>query len=271
MNSPIDIVVCLKLTARPGVADADERFAGVSPADQAALETALVLAEHSRGSVTAAAVGPVAAELALREALACGAHRAVRLDAPSALDSAEVARQLEGVVGDAAIVVCGDYSLDRGSGSVPAFLAHRLRCAQALGLVSVDHTGVVDRMLHVVRRLDGGRRELLTVPLPCVLSVEGSVARLRRAGLRDALAARTTNIDVRPSAPMAAHAATAVVTPYRPRARTMMSPGDPDPLARLRALTDATGSSTRGETVALEPGEAAERILRSLREWGYLD
>ena len=270
MNAPIDIAVCLKWAARPGVVDADERFAGVSAADQAALETALVLAERSRGSVTAVTAGPVAAELALREALACGAHRAVRLDAPAALDSVEVARQLAGVVGDAAIVVCGDYSLDRGSGSVPAFLAHRLRCAQALGLVSVDPTGVVDRMLHAVRRLDGGRRELLTVPLPCVLSVEGSVARLRRAGLRDALAARTTTITVRPAAPFVQHAATAVITPYRPRARIIASPLDPDPLQRLRSLTDAGGSSGRGETVTLEPGEAAERILRSLRDWGYL-
>jgi electron transfer flavoprotein beta subunit len=270
MSATVDIAVCMKWTARSGASDADARFAGISAADRAALETALVLAEQSGGSVTAVAAGPVAAELALREALACGAHRAVRLDAPSTIESAEVARQLAGVVAEAAIVVCGDCSLDRGSGAVPGFLAHRLHAAQALGLIHVDPTGVSARALQAIRRLDGGRRELLTVPLPCVLSVEGSAAQLRRAGLRASLAARTATIEVRPAVPFATHEATAVVTAYRPRSRAMTSPVDPDPLQRLRALTDAKGSSARGETVTLEPGEAAERILRSLREWGYL-
>ena len=37
--------------------------------------------------------------------------------------------------------------------------------------------------LALVRRLDGGRRELLEVEAPAVVSVEGSVATLRRDGI----------------------------------------------------------------------------------------
>ena len=75
--------------------------------------------------------------------------------------------------------------MDRGTGSVPAFLAHELGNAQALGLVEVDTGHAVDRAVDCacVRRLDGGRREVLDVAAPAVLSVEGSVRRLRRAPL----------------------------------------------------------------------------------------
>ncbi len=108
-------------------------------------------------------LGPPAAEQALREALACGAGRAVRVDATPALDSAAVAGSLaQAVAADAgsdAWIWCGDHSLDRGSGSVPAFLAAQLDLPQALGVIEVR--AVDDRVATVVRRLDGGRRERL--------------------------------------------------------------------------------------------------------------
>jgi electron transfer flavoprotein beta subunit len=129
--------VCVKWTAQEIDADAaDVRFAGVSEADQAALETALVLGEHLSQPVTAVTVGPAAAERALRDAIACGATSAVRVDATDELESVDVARELAAVTAGS-IVVCGDYSTDRGSGSVPAFLAHHLGVPQALGVVTV--------------------------------------------------------------------------------------------------------------------------------------
>lgn len=267
------IVACLKWTARPG-ADDDDRFAGVSTADQAALEVALTLSAHlgDDTEVTAIAVGPVGAERALRDALACGAARAVRIDAPTGLGSADVGAAIAHVVASAQVVVCGDYSIDRGSGSVPAYVAHHLGAAQALGLVSVQiGSGGATDHLAAVRRLDGGRREVLQVPLPCVLSVEGSVATLRRAGLRAALTSRTTPVDVVPFS-MAAHPGPSpIVTPFRPRARVMPAPSGDDVLARLRALTDTGAAPARGEVVTLPADEAAARIVRALRDWGYLD
>jgi electron transfer flavoprotein beta subunit len=274
------VVVCMKWTARPGADPGldqhDERSALVSEADRAALELGLRIAEEWGTTVVVVAAGPSGAEAALRDALACGAHHAVRLDLEPSTDSAEVARQLAGVTSGAAVVLCGDHSADRGTGSVPAFLAHRLGVAQALGLVQVDTAGDGGRaagspvMIRAVRRLDGGRREVLRVPVPCVLSVEGSVAALRRAPLRAALSARTAPIEVRPAPALAAHAPSAVVTAYRPRARAMPAPAGDAPLDRLRALTDAAAGPARGELVELEPAAAAARILQALRHWGYL-
>ena len=71
--------------------------------------------------------------------------------------------------GPPSLVVCGDRSADRGTGALPGFLAHELGAAQALGLVSLEPDAATvgaARALVAERRLDGGWREQLRVPLP---------------------------------------------------------------------------------------------------------
>ncbi|MET0325570.1 MAG: mycofactocin-associated electron transfer flavoprotein beta subunit [Ilumatobacteraceae bacterium] len=265
------IVVCWKWIA----VDGDERWAGVSDADRAALETGLRLAEPDDDAVTVVTVGGPGAALGLRAALAAGARRAVRIDAPEGLSSRAVAAAIAEVADGATWVLCGDVSADRGTGSVPAFLAAELGAVQALGLVGVDVGAATDghgeRSARVIRRLDGGRREVLDVVAPAVLSVEGSVARLRRASLPAEVAARTAPVEdvVGPRGPVDA---TDVVQPYRPRARAFAAPSG-EALDRVRLLTDPTagaGGAAAHELVTLEPGEAAARILEALAGWGYL-
>ncbi|HQZ37288.1 MAG TPA: hypothetical protein PK020_22880, partial [Ilumatobacteraceae bacterium] len=119
--------------------------------------------------------------------------------------------------------------------------------------------------------LDGGRREVLSVAAPAVISVEGATAELRRAGLGALRAAAQLQIEVRQPA-SAAHADDAVIHPYRPRARALAAPRGDSPLDRLRELTDASGAApAHGESVTLEPVAAAERIVTALRTWGYLE
>jgi electron transfer flavoprotein beta subunit len=240
---------------------------GVSSADEAAIEMALRHAEATGDSVTAVAVGGAAADRGLRGALACGAAEAVRVDAHDDIDSASVAAALASVVADSAAVWCGDYTTDRGTGSVPAFLAARLHRQQALGLIDVQ----LGDPLRVTRRLDGGRREVLRITGPAVLSVEGSVARLRRASLRAALAAQSAEVwSHATTIALSDHTSPVVVRQYRPRARVLAAPVGAT-LDRLRALTDASGAPQPGETIEVGPAEAAQRILDVLRDWGYLE
>jgi electron transfer flavoprotein beta subunit len=276
----VTVAVCWKWVSSGD--DADARWAGVSPADHAALELALEL-QPTHGAVTVVCVGPPGADAALREALAAGAAVAVRIDAGAAshsdheLGSREVADALAPVVADADFVVCGDYSLDRGTGSVPAVLAHELGAAQALGLVEVD-LGPDDRStLRALRRLDGGRREVLEIHPPAVLSLEGSVRRLRRATLAATVSSKSADVEVITfaRAPAPTHGvepgAPAVISPYRPRARTLPGPTG-SVLTRVREILDVGGhDSVSGETVELAPAEAAARIIEQLRRWGYLD
>jgi electron transfer flavoprotein beta subunit len=190
----------------------------------------------------------------------------VRINASPELDSRTVAGAIADHLHDVDLVLCGDYSIDRGTGSVPAFLAAELGTAQALGLVGIDVTTATTLPLRVVRRLDGGRREVLDVPLPAVLSVEGSVARLRRASLAASLASRGTSITT--VAGPYGRPAEAEVHPYRPRARTLPAPPG-DSLSRVKAILDVGGHEGHAETVSLDPPAAARRILEQLDEWGY--
>ncbi|MDO8363750.1 MAG: mycofactocin-associated electron transfer flavoprotein beta subunit [Actinomycetota bacterium] len=275
-GGPPLIVACLKWVAHPGEPN-DERFAGMSPADQSALELALQQAAAlgpSCAGVTAVTVGPAGADKVLRDALASGATRAVRIHTERPMLSHDVAAAIASVVADAAWVWCGDYSLDRGTGSVPAFLAARLGAQQALGVIAVDPAAAIeqrgDGAVGVTRRLDGGRREMLHVSVPAVVSVEGATAHLRRAGLAAMRAAGRAEIEVlQPTTPAAPD--DAVVRPYRPRARALAAPAGEHSLDRLRALTDAGAAvAARGETAHLAPADAAARIAAALRDWGYL-
>lgn len=283
---PVRIAVCVKwvplrteVDPLSGAAHHDPRSMGLSEADRAALELGLSLAETFDGSVTVCCAGPSGAEAALREALAAGAQRAVRVplegDDPSALVAAALAPHVAGHD----LVVCGDWSLDRGSGSVPAFLAAELGVAQALGLVGLAPLDEAGSALAAERRLDRGRRELLEVPLPAVVSVEGSVATLRRASLAAVLAARDTPIELAEGpVPSPRSLRTGVVVsgrgPYRPRARFLADAhAAPSASARDRilALTGALVDRTPPRVIEAEPDEAAEAIVEQLRSWGYVE
>ena len=253
------IAVCVKWIRSSAVP-------ALSAADEAAIEMALRHAAMHPGGVIAVTAGGPDAEAGLRGAIAAGAATAIRVDAPADLDSAAVAAALAPVVAHAEAVWCGDYSTDRGTGSVPAFLAARLRRQQVLGVVAVDF----GPPLRVTRRLDGGRREIVVVTGPAVLSVEGSIARLRRASLPAALAAQKAEVlpygtTIAPSGDTSA----VVVSAYRPRARVLPAPVGATALERLRVLTDVGGAAHAGETLEADPVTAARRILEVLHEWGY--
>ena len=258
------IAVCLKWLDGPPAALVSP---GLSAADEAALEMALRHAESIGTSVVAVTVGGAGADAVLRRALACGATTAVRVDAAHEIDSAAVADALAPVVAHSAVVWCGDYSADRGTGSVPGFLAARLRRQQALGLIAAE----LGPTLRLTRRLDGGRREVLSVIGPAVLSVEGSIATLRRAPLRAALGAQTADVLLYGIAAAPGVGPNPVVRPYRPRARVLAGPSGATALERLRVLTDASAAPQPGETIEVAPPAAARRIVDALRDWGYLD
>jgi electron transfer flavoprotein beta subunit len=266
--------VCLKwvpsLVEVDGVTGAvrvDERAGGPSAADQAALEWALRTAELLAVDCMALSAGPLAAEDMLRHALACGATRAVRIELSPGASSDAVGAALATELTGCAYVFCGDQSLDRGSGSVPAYVAGELRAAQALGLVQLD---VGHDRIEALRRLDGGRRERLTVAAPGVLSVEGATASLRRASLAATIASGRATIERRRGPTVAEHPSRPA-RPFRPRPRSLPAPEGETALARIAALVKTEASAAHSEPVTLDPAAAADRILDALREWGELD
>jgi electron transfer flavoprotein beta subunit len=250
--------------------------ATAAPAEWAALELALQLATAWSGRVLAVTAGPPAAEATLRQAVAAGAS-ALRVDTeagdgdPAELvaDEQALATALATALGRdrPALVLCGDRSAGRGTGALPAFLAHELGAAQALGLVSVTADG--DR-LHAERRLPGGRRERLRVTMPAVCSVEAAGVRLRRAGLAAVLAAGQAVIPVVTVPIPRSRIQAGPPRPYRPRVHAV--PEIPAGPARARLLA-LTGVHARREPPAVigpaGPGAAAGELLGYLRRHGY--
>lgn len=253
-----------------------EHGAGVSAADWAALELALRIAGAWGGRVLAVAAGPPGADATLREALAAGAQP-LRVDWPDTDYLADLAadeRILAAAVADAvrhehpALVVCGDRSADRGTGAFPAFLAHELGAAQALGLVSLRPDG---EQLLAERRLPAGRRERLRIPRPAVCSVEAAGLRLRRAPLAAVLAASRAVIPAATPAVPPSPVLLGAARPYSPRTHEVPPAPVGSPRERLSALS---GALTRREPPAVigpvGAGRAARELMDYLRRSGYV-
>ena len=139
---------------------------GLSASDQCALELALRVAETEHVPVRAVTAGGPESDGILRLALESGVSEVVRVDVDPEGPSADIAAALSAQVRQARFIFCGDYSLDRGTGSIPAFIAGHLRCAQVLGSASVHW---VDGSLHIERRLDRGQRENVVATAPAVV------------------------------------------------------------------------------------------------------
>lgn len=266
------------------------RDRGPGPSELAALEHALHLAQRWHAQVVAATVGPPEAGAMLRDALAAGAAEALRVDAPGAARRFEPAHLVGGCANHAAalatalrrrygtpeLVLCGDRSVGRGTGSFPAFLAAELDAEQALGVVRIqpaNDDNLTDHALYAYRRLDGGRREVLRVRPPAVVSVEAAGVRLRRAGLPATLASGQAAIPVdrMPQAAPLPRIWVRATRPYRPRPREIAGPAGPA-LRRLHELTSALDQRTPPTVVGpLPPDQAADELLGYLRRHGYLD
>jgi electron transfer flavoprotein beta subunit len=301
------IVACLRICdLRPEV-DAitgsirrDTWGIGLSAADGAALEHALRIAERWSARVVAVTVGPATVEPVLREVAALGAE-VLRVPLPGAESDHPYERELGGdeqalaraIVaalrpwGPPSLVLCGDRSADRGTGALPAFVAHELGAAQALGLVSLEALPATDdagagggRVLRAYRRLDGGWREQLTVALPAVCSVEGAGVHLRRASLTGALAAAGSAVPTdrwRPTAADGSDDERADVRvggsrAFAPRTRLLPAPEGEDPRLRLLALTGALVAHDPPTVIGpVGAVEAADQLIAFLVRHGYLD
>lgn len=267
-----------------GEVTVDERALALTASDAAAVEHVLRLSEALGLAPLVAAAGgePVDGVLGELAGLGC---RVLRVAwpapgtpagaAPEELvpDEAELARAVAAAVaaeGELAVACCGDRSSDRGTGAFPAFLADELGAAQALGLVELE-ADPAGRGLRGVRRLEGGRRERLAVPLPAVCSVEAAGTRLRRASLAGVLEASGRPVPVwrAPGPPRPRGVRVRGARPFVARARVVPAPAG-TAHDRLVALTGAL-DTREPPTVAgpLEAAEAADLLLGYLERNGF--
>lgn len=264
---------------RAGPAGARQGALGWSAADAAALEWGLRLAAASGAEVVAAVAGPPGVEAVLRDAMAVGAARAVRIDvgeqAPSGVVAAGLGALARSAPRPAQWWLCGVRSVDRGGAMVPALLAAELEWVAAAGLSAVERR--FDGAVLAERRLERGRRERLCVHGPAVLSVEAGAAVLRRAALPDVLAASRRPVTVLAppdpaEVPTAGRITVVEHRPFRPRPSVLAAPRGDTARERVAALTGVFDTAARApRLVQADPATAAQAILDALRTWGYLE
>lgn len=256
-----------------GAVARDARTVAFSSSDAAAVEHGLRIGKAWGARTLVITAGGPECDGPLREVLSLGAEvrrvatRGTYLDELAA-DERALARALVAAMGETPdLVLCADRSADRGTGALPAFVAHELGAVQAPGLVSLELDGDA---LVAERRLDYGRRERMRVPLPAVCSVEGAGVRLRRAGLPESLAAAKAEVPVVPATPAPSGVRVLGARASRPRPRHVAAPTGSS-RERLLALTGALLSHEPPTVVGpVSASEAADALLEFLARNGYL-
>ena len=182
--------------ARTWVQDRDASFEMNEP-DAYALEEALRLKEQHGGEVVVCSAGPARTAQVVREALARGADRAIRVegDGLAAADASMVAEALAGAVRDERfdLVLTGLQSDDQGFAQTGVVLAEMLGIPHATIIMEVQ---VADGRLRVKRELEGGWFQWVSMPAPALLTIQSGINQLRYATLKGIMAAKRKEVRV---------------------------------------------------------------------------
>jgi electron transfer flavoprotein beta subunit len=171
--------------------------------DEYALEEAVRLSEHHDDvEVVTATIGPERVEETVRQALAKGADRAVRVWdealAGEVLDPATKARLLAAVAReeDPDLVLSGVQTGDDAFGATGVALAQQLDLAWAAVVNDLDvDPGAGVATVH--RELEGGVEELTEVELPAVFAIQTGINEPRYASLRGIRQAQSKPLEVK--------------------------------------------------------------------------
>jgi len=256
-----------------------ERITVMNPADRAALEVALALRAENPGSrVEVFSVCGPDEEHALRFALARGVDAAERLS-PDARSQGPpftallLATRLAEEKFD--LICCGDETLDNSSAMVGPLIGELLDLPQVTGISKVRQCD--SGKLLVERSLDRGRRELVELELPGVITLKADAAepqyvsarRLEQAGRRE-IRVRTLQLEASaPRLPRWPEAEKKV--PPRARVKRKFMPDVNMPAAERVKMIMAGGmapqASSQSSTTIVEgdPDYLSEQLFRFLK------
>jgi electron transfer flavoprotein beta subunit len=203
------IVVCVKqideLADEAAFVDDDRRVARdvLDPAlnewDTYATEEALRIRENSSDDVEVVivSVGGVDAEEAMRQCLAMGADRAVRIEGVDSPDPISIGRALAEVVEAEApaLVLCGAQSSDAVQAATGTALAELAGFAHVAVVQELEWQSTGPLVVH--RELEEGVVDVMDVDMPALLTIQSGINEPRYATLRAMRRAEDQEIEVR--------------------------------------------------------------------------
>ncbi len=186
------IIVCLKEVIDPAlnldfgltnsVVFREGQPLRLNPNDTAALSLALGLKSVSKETqvdITLVSIGPERVESYLRNGLALGAEKAVRiwdecLEVPSPYQKAHLLTRAISLLG-ADLVLTGTQSLDTGHGQVGPFVAGWLGLPCVNDVIALE-LNKEQNTIYAIKDIGWGKREKLGCNLPAVVTVKGQVS-----------------------------------------------------------------------------------------------
>lgn len=170
--------------------------------DEYALEEGIRLKQAGKATeVVIFTIGDAASEARVRDGLARGADRAVRLDDPAfaGSDALGKARILAAAISAEGIglVLCGRQAIDSDQGAVPVMVAELLGWHQT---IYVDKLAVDGGTYTAHRAAGGGAREVVAGNLPAVITCDKGLNEPRYATLPGIMAAKKKPIVVKNAA-----------------------------------------------------------------------
>jgi len=165
----------------------------INPYDEIALTRALELTEGSGGTVTVINVGDVSTEPTIRKALAIGATDAIRVNALPR-DAYFVARQIANVYSTQKfdLILTGRESIDYNGSQVAAMVGELLDIPSISICKSLNVEG---NQITIEKEIEGGK-EVITCPMPAVISATEGMAEPRIPNMRGIMSARTKPLNV---------------------------------------------------------------------------
>lgn len=275
---------------RSGRVRADRLVPEVDPAGARALDLALTLAAgRPNGEVTVIHVGPAENERFLREALARGCCRAIRVwdEEAAAARTAGTAAVLAAAVQAAGydLVLTGDQGVIGAAGQLGVLVADHL------GVPSITSVGAAElnadaHRLTATRHLERGFRQNVEAGLPVVLTVAAGAAgeaapaaALTATALLTAQAQEITlwtlaDLGVMPGTVRDADRPLVAGLPM-PRHPRLHPAAPPDPTLpafdRILGLVAGSVKHREGRVVRRPADEVAQEVFEVLRNEGWLD
>jgi electron transfer flavoprotein beta subunit len=180
----IDSTQSIKLTKEGSLYDEGMAYI-LNEWDNYALEEALLIKERSGGSVTAITVAPNRADAILKDCVAKGADKAVRIwdEAIEGSDYYALAKVLREVIMKMPydLILVGMQAEDDGYALVDATIAQMLGIQHATAVTSIQ---LEEGKAKVHRELEEGLEEVLEVDLPAVFTVQTGINSPRYPSLK---------------------------------------------------------------------------------------
>jgi len=170
----------------------------VNPLDLYALETALRLKERVGGTVTALSMGPPQAMKALKEAIAMGCDDAVLVSdrkfggSDTWATSYTLAQSIK-KIGDYDLIIAGERATDGDTAQVGPGIASWLDIPVATYVAKIED---IDAAHIIIERLVEDGYQILSLPLPSLLTVVKEIAAPRLPTLNGKIRSRQMQVPV---------------------------------------------------------------------------